>query len=220
MFDTVAQRYDLTNDLLSLGQDRRWRRVVAAAVAAGPGERVLDLAAGTGTSTLPFAHAGASAFACDFSLGMLRQGRRRHRQLRFVAGDGLRLPFRDQVFDAVTMSFGLRNVAHVPTALAELHRVCRPGGRLVICEFSRPRWPPLRRIYERYLLAALPVIARRVSSNPESYDYLAESIRAWPDQQALADTITAAGWVQVAWRDLSGGIVAVHRARRAAQPAD
>ena len=214
MFDDVAARYDLTNDVLSLGQTRSWRRAVTRAIAAQPGERVLDLAAGTGTSTVPFAEAGALAVACDFSLGMLQVGRRRLPTLPFVAGDALRLPFADATFDAVTISFGLRNVHDPDAGLAELLRVTRPGGRLVVCEFSHPTWAPLRTLYVEYLMRALPTVARRVSSNPDAYVYLAESIRAWPDQAGLAGRVQQAGWSQVGWRDLSGGIVALHRARR------
>jgi demethylmenaquinone methyltransferase/2-methoxy-6-polyprenyl-1,4-benzoquinol methylase len=214
MFDGVAERYDLTNDVLSLGQTRLWRRAVARAVDARPGQRVLDLAAGTGSSSLPFARAGAHVVACDFSLGMLRVGRREHARLPFVAGDALQLPFGNGAFDAVTMSFGLRNVADPDAALAEMGRVTRPGGRLVVCEFSHPTWAPFRTVYSGYLMRALPAVARKVSSNPEAYAYLAESIRAWPDQPSLAARIEAAGWRDVAWSDLSQGIVALHRARR------
>jgi demethylmenaquinone methyltransferase / 2-methoxy-6-polyprenyl-1,4-benzoquinol methylase len=214
MFDGVAQRYDLTNDVLSLGQTRLWRRAVARAVDARPGQRVLDLAAGTGSSSLPFAAAGAHIVACDFSLGMLKVGRNHHPTLPFVAGDALLLPFADGAFDAVTISFGLRNVADPDAALAEMSRVTRPGGRLVVCEFSHPTWPPFRTVYSGYLMRALPAVARRVSSNPDAYVYLAESIRAWPDQPELAERIGAAGWRDVAWSDLSQGIVALHRAHR------
>ena len=213
MFDRVARRYDVTNTVLSAGRDRSWRRATVAALAVRPGERVLDLAAGTAVSTVPLARAGATAVACDFSLGMLRAGRRR--RVPLVAGDALALPFADGVFDAVTISFGLRNVADPDAALAELARVTRPGGRLVVCEFSRPTWAPWRVVYTEYLMRALPAVARRVSSNPAAYVYLAESIRAWPDQAALAARIGAAGWTGVAWRDLTGGIVALHRAVRA-----
>jgi demethylmenaquinone methyltransferase/2-methoxy-6-polyprenyl-1,4-benzoquinol methylase len=211
MFDDVAARYDLTNDVLSLGQDRRWRKLVVDAVGAGPGELVLDLAAGTGTSTAAFAERGASVVACDFSLGMLRVGRKRRPEMPFVAGDALRLPFADDSFDAVSISFGLRNVNDVDRALAELHRVTKPGGRLVVCEFSHPTWVPFRTVYVEYLMRALPAVARAVSSNPDAYVYLAESIRAWPDQPALAVRLQKAGWSNVAWRNLSGGIVALHR---------
>lgn len=220
MFDAVAARYDLTNDVLSLGQTRLWRRAVARAVDARPGSRVLDVAAGTGSSSLPFAAAGAVVVPCDFSLGMLQvgkhgqHGKHGHRELPFVAGDALRLPFADASFDAVTISFGLRNISDIDAALAEMARVTRPGGRLVVCEFSHPTWRPLRTVYSGYLMGALPSIARRVSSNPDAYVYLAESIRAWPDQSGLARRIGSAGWADVAWSDLTYGIVALHRARR------
>lgn len=214
MFDDVAPRYDRTNDLLALGQTRRWRRQVTRAVGALPGDRVLDLAAGTGTSSEPIAHGGAFVVACDFSLGMLREGRRRNPRLSFVAGDGLALPFADESFDAVTISFGLRNIQDRDAGLRELLRVTRPGGRLVVCEFSHPTWGPFREVYSRYLMGALPAIARTASSNPDAYEYLAESIRAWPDQADLAGDLLAAGWRQVAWRNLNGGIVAMHRALR------
>jgi demethylmenaquinone methyltransferase/2-methoxy-6-polyprenyl-1,4-benzoquinol methylase len=212
MFDGVAARYDLTNDVLSLGQDRRWRHAVARALDVRPGQSVLDLAAGTGTSSEPFHDAGIQVVAADFSLGMLRVGQKRRTDLSFAAADATRLPFQDNAFDAVTMSFGLRNVVDVDGALRELHRATRPGGRLVICEFSHPVWRPFRTMYVEYLMRALPAVARRVSSNPESYVYLAESIQAWPDQRALAARIGAAGWRRVEWRNLSGGIVALHRA--------
>jgi demethylmenaquinone methyltransferase/2-methoxy-6-polyprenyl-1,4-benzoquinol methylase len=218
MFDDVAGKYDLTNDVLSLGQDRLWRRAVLRAVAARPGETVLDIAAGTGTSSEPFAAAGVNVVPADFSLGMLRVGNRRRSDLGFTAADAMRLPFADDSFDAVTMSFGLRNVASVPTALGEFLRVTRPGGRLVVCEFSQPVNPAFRKVYSEYLMRSLPPIARKVSSNPESYVYLAESIQAWPDQRALATTIETAGWSDVAWRNLTGGIVALHRATKPPRP--
>ena len=249
MFDKVADRYDLMNDVLSLGQDRWWRRIVARAVGAQPGELVLDLAAGTGTSSRTFTAGGASCVACDFSLGMLQVGARRMRsaqlrsaqpgrpageaagrageaagrageaagragQVRFVAGDALHLPFRDEAFDAVTISFGLRNVADPGAALGEMLRVTRPGGRLVICEFGHLPWPRLNTLYESYLATALPAVARRLSGSPEAYDYLAESIRDWPAQAELARRMAAAGWSAVRWRNLTLGVVAVHLARR------
>ena len=211
MFDAVAQRYDLTNDVMSLGQDRRWRRDVIDAVAPRPGERVLDLAAGTGTSSQPFADRGAVVVPCDFSLGMLRVGKAARPELPFTAGDGTRLPFADESFDAVTISFGLRNIVDPLAGLREMRRVTRPGGRLVVCEFSRPTWAPFRVLYIEYLMKALPAIARTVSSSPDAYVYLAESIRAWPDQPALAARLQAAGWADVGWRNLTGGVVALHR---------
>ena len=214
MFDDVASRYDLTNDVLSLGQDRRWRRAVVSAVDPRPGERVLDLAAGTGTSSVPFAAAGAQVVPCDFSQGMLAVGKRNLPSLPFTAGDGTRLPFGDGSFDAVTISFGLRNLVDPDAGLLEMRRVTRPGGRLVVCEFSRPTWPPFRTLYVEYLMRALPAVARAVSSSPDAYVYLAESIRAWPDQAALARLIGEAGWSQVRWRNLTAGIVALHAATK------
>jgi demethylmenaquinone methyltransferase/2-methoxy-6-polyprenyl-1,4-benzoquinol methylase len=212
MFDAVAKRYDITNDVLSLGQDRRWRRAVLDAVDPRPGERVLDLAAGTGTSSQPFADRGARVVPCDFSVGMLRVGKRGRPHLPFTAGDGTRLPFADDTFDAVTISFGLRNIVDPDAGLREMLRVTRSGGRLVVCEFSHPTWAPFRTVYVEYLMRALPAIARAVSSAPDAYVYLAESIRVWPDQAALAARIEAAGWRRAAWRNLSGGVVALHRA--------
>ncbi|SOD64727.1 demethylmenaquinone methyltransferase / 2-methoxy-6-polyprenyl-1,4-benzoquinol methylase [Streptomyces zhaozhouensis] len=211
MFDAVAARYDLTNDVLAMGQNRRWRGAVVRAVDPRPGECVLDLAAGTGTSSEPFAAAGAFTVPCDFSQGMLTTGKRRQPWLPFTAGDATRLPFADASFDAVTISFGLRNVSDPDAALRELLRVTRPGGRLVVCEFSHPTWAPFRTVYTEYLMRALPAVASRVSSSPDAYVYLAESIRAWPDQPALAERVRAAGWERPAWRDLTGGVVALHR---------
>ena len=226
MFDAVAERYDLVNDVLSMGQDRLWRRVVAATVAARPGEHVLDLAAGTGTSSRTFTTAGAYCVACDFSLGMLQVGARKAASLRrpqsgpapgpvrFAAGDALALPFRDRAFDAVTISFGLRNVADPDAALAEMLRVTRPGGRLVICEFGHLPSARLDAWYGRYLSAALPAVARRLSPSGDAYEYLAESIRDWPRQAELARRMGAAGWTAIRWRNLTLGVVTVHAALR------
>jgi demethylmenaquinone methyltransferase / 2-methoxy-6-polyprenyl-1,4-benzoquinol methylase len=217
MFDNVAERYDLLNDALSLGMDRRWRKVVARSVAARPGQLVLDLAAGTGTSSRAFVVAGARCVACDFSFGMLSVGARKPaRGLAFAAGDALALPFADAVFDVVTISFGLRNVADTGQALAELLRVTRPGGRLVVCEFSHPKVRRLNAAYEQYLNRGLPLIARRLSRSAEAYEYLAESIKEWPPQQVLAGKIAGAGWTAVSWRNLTLGVVALHEARRPA----
>jgi demethylmenaquinone methyltransferase/2-methoxy-6-polyprenyl-1,4-benzoquinol methylase len=156
---------------------------------------------------------GVHAIACDFSQGMLRAGAAR--DVPKVAGDAMALPLADESVDGVVISFGLRNVADPDAALREFRRVTRPGGSLVVCEFSSPTWRPFRTVYSEYLMQALPRIARAVSSNPEAYVYLAESIRAWPDQAALATRIGAAGWSDVGWRNLTGGVVALHRARRA-----
>jgi len=224
MFDALAARYDLMNDILSMGQVRLWRRRVQRILQAGPGDRVLDLAAGTGTSSVAFARSGADVVACDFSLGMLQAGQTRQvksdplqantrGRVSFAAGDALHLPFKDGAFDAVTISFGLRNVHGTRTALEEMRRVTRPGGRLVVCEFSEITIAPLDMLYRRYLTGALPAIARRAARNPVAYEYLAESINDWPAQRELADVIRAAGWSSVRWRDLSLGIVAVHVAR-------
>ena len=214
MFDGVAEKYDLTNDVLSLGQDRRWRKRVVELVDPEPGETILDLAAGTGTSSQPFADAGATVVPCDFSIGMLEVGKRERPGLAFTAGDGMLLPFADETFDAVTISFGLRNIVDPIAGLRELLRVTKPGGRIVVCEFSTPTWGPFEGIYSNYLMRALPTIARKVSSNPESYVYLAESIREWPDQMGLALRMVEAGWGKVDWHNLSGGIVALHHSFR------
>ncbi|WP_028646598.1 demethylmenaquinone methyltransferase [Nocardiopsis sp. CNT312] len=217
MFDGIAARYDLVNDVVSLGRDRAWRRAVVDAVDAYSGELVLDLAAGTGTSSESFVRKGARVIACDFSLGMLRAGVERRGGastggVTFVAGDALSLPFADATFDAVTISFGLRNVNDVDQALRELLRVTRPGGRLVICEFSHIPVPVVDRVYSTYLMAALPKIAGAVTGRGEAYDYLSESIMAWPTQPELARILQGAGWSRVAWRNLTLGTVALHRA--------
>ena len=210
MFDGVARRYDLTNTVISAGQDRYWRWATRKALALRPGERVLDLAAGTGVSTVELRKSGAWCVAADFSQGMLATGR--GRGVPMVAGDAMALPFADEKFDAATISFGLRNVADYRCALAELLRVTKTGGRLVICEFSTPVLAPIRVAYLEYLMKALPRVARRVATNPDAYVYLAESIRAWPAQPELAAALAEVGWSAVKWRNLSGGIVALHQA--------
>lgn len=212
MFDDVAPKYDIVNDILSLGQTRRWRKIVVDAVGAVPGQRVLDLAAGTGTSSEPYADAGVDVVACDFSVGMLKVGKRRRPDIDFVAGDATNLPFADNSFDATTISFGLRNVIDPKKALREMLRVTKPGGKLVVAEFSHPTFAPFRTVYTEYLMRALPSIATKVASNPAAYVYLAESIRAWPNQDQLSAWLGESGWDKVAYRNLSGGIVAVHRA--------
>jgi len=212
MFDAVAKRYDVTNTVLSLGQDRSWRRATRLALDLKPGDTVLDLAAGTAVSTVELAKSGAWCVAADFSVGMLHAGA--GRPVPKVAADATRLPFDDGVFDAVTISFGLRNVVDHTSGLGEMARVTKPGGRLVVCEFSTPTVPVFSTVYKEYLMQALPRVARAVSSNPEAYVYLAESIRAWPDQPTLARQIADAGWSQTRWRNLTGGIVALHAARK------
>src|SRR3954469_18716138 len=214
MCDGVAKRYDLTNTVLSGGRDAAWRRATRQALDARPGQTVLDVAAGAGGSTVELAAGGVRAIACDFSQGMLRAGASRH--VPKVAGDAMALPLADESVDGVVISFGLRNVADPDAALREFLRVTRPGGRLVVCEFSSPTWAPFRTVYTEYLMQALPRIARAVSSNPDAYVYLAESIRAWPDQPAMAARLQAAGWTDVGWRNLTGGVVALHRGTKPA----
>lgn len=213
MFDGVAKRYDITNTVLSFAQDRRWRKATRKALALGPSDVVLDLAAGTAVSTVELSASGAKCIAADFSLGMLKAGA--DRDVPKVAADALALPFADGSFDAATISFGLRNVNDVAVALGELNRVLKTGGRLAICEFSTPTFGPFRTVYMEYLMKALPAVATKVSSNPAAYVYLAESIRAWPDQFGLGDLIRDAGFTDVRWQNLTGGIAAVHTGRKA-----
>jgi demethylmenaquinone methyltransferase/2-methoxy-6-polyprenyl-1,4-benzoquinol methylase len=210
MFDGVAKRYDLVNDLLSLGRTKAWRRAATTIIAPAPGMLILDLAAGPGSSSEPLHRAGATVFATDFSEGMLAVGRKTRPYLNFSKADALNLPFEANTFDVVTISYGLRNTVDYPKALAEALRVAKPGGRMIVVEFSHPTWKPFRTIYSEYLMKALPVIARRTSSNPDAYVYLAESIRAWPDQAGLAEAMKRAGWSDISWKNLTGGVVAVH----------
>ena len=209
MFDAVAPTYDRANDVLSLGQDRIWRTKVRAAVAAESGQSILDLAAGTGTSSVAFLKPGVRVVASDFSEGMLAEGRKRHPQLEFVFADATNLPFKDGEFHATTISFGLRNVVDVPKALREMHRVTKPGGRLVICEFSKVA-APLRPFYAFYLKSIMPIVAKLATVNPAAYDYLGESIAAWPSQAALAEMLREAGFERVSFKNLSFGVVAIH----------
>lgn len=217
MFDRVAPRYDVANSVLSMGQDRHWRRVAAAAATVGPGHLALDVAAGTGGLARELEADGARVLALDFSWNMLRAGADRGtagERIWWVNGDGTRLPLPDASVDAVTIGFGLRNLPDPVGGLAEFARVARPGARLVVLEFSTPVWAPFREVYERYLVGALPRIARAVTSDPAAYEYLAESIRAWPEQDELARLVAKAGWERVRWKNLTGGIVAVHQAVR------
>jgi demethylmenaquinone methyltransferase/2-methoxy-6-polyprenyl-1,4-benzoquinol methylase len=215
MFDRVAPRYDLANAALSLGQDTHWRRVTAGAARPVEAE-VLDVAAGPGNVAVELVRQGARhVTALDLSERMLRVGYERgHAQVTWVNGDALALPFADERFDAVTISFGLRNVPDPLAAAREFARVLRPGGRLVVCEFANPTWTPFREVYRRYLVGALPRAARVVSSSPDAYGYLADSILAWPDRATVAGWLAEAGFGEVLVKDLSGGIVAVHRGFR------
>lgn len=214
MFDSVASKYDRANDLLSFGQTHRWRIKVRDAVAPKPGQSVLDLAAGTGSSSIAFNLEGVRVVASDFSQGMLAEGRKRHPELEFVFADATNLPFAANEFDATTISFGLRNVVDVEKALREMFRVTKPGGRVVICEFSRVQNRLMRPIYEFYLKRLLPVFSRMAGQKPEAYDYLAESILAWPSQKKLAKKIAAAGFEKVVYKNLVFGVVAIHVARK------
>ena len=213
MFDSIARRYDLMNDVAALGQVKRWRHLMVDAVNPGHGAQMLDLAGGTGTSATALARAGARVVAADFSFGMMSEGRRRGAPVPFVGADAHRLPFADDAFDAAVISFGLRNVQDPVRALAEMRRVVRPGGRVVVCEFSTPTSTLFRAIYERYLLRALPAVAKQIASSADAYDYLAESIIAWPDQRGLAAWLRDIGLEHVEHRNLTGGIVALHRGR-------
>lgn len=214
MFDAVGEKYDLTNTVLSFGQDARWRRRTREALNLQPGETVLDLAAGTAVSTVELATSGAWCVACDFSRGMLAAGR--ERDVPKVAGDGMRLPFADNSFDAVTISYGLRNIHDFELGLREMARVTKPGGRLAVAEFSTPVVPVFGKVYKEYLTRLLPPIARKISSNPDAYIYLAESIRAWPGQRELTQVINSNGWHNCNWENLSLGIVALHTATKPA----
>jgi demethylmenaquinone methyltransferase/2-methoxy-6-polyprenyl-1,4-benzoquinol methylase len=210
MFDDVAHRYDFLNDLLSLGRTKAWRRVVTSIIGPKPGMKILDIAAGTGSSSRPLVDKGAEVTALDFSHGMIEQGRKQNKNINFVQGDALKLPFEDNFFDVTTISFGLRNTSNTDKALKEALRVTKDGGRIVIAEFSHPVNPIFKKIYLNYLMKALPVIVKKISKNPDAYIYLAESIRAWPDQAELASIMRDSGFKSVAWQDLTFGIVAVH----------
>jgi demethylmenaquinone methyltransferase/2-methoxy-6-polyprenyl-1,4-benzoquinol methylase len=210
MFDDVAHRYDFLNDLLSVGRTKAWRKVVTAIIAPKSGMKILDIAAGTGSSSRPLVDKGAEVIALDFSEGMLAAGRKRHKDIKFQQGDALNLPFTENTFDVTTISFGLRNTSDTSAALKDALRVTKTGGRIVVCEFSHPTNKVFRFIYLKYLMRALPVIAKRISKNPAAYIYLAESIQAWPNQSSLAQVMRQAGWESVSWQDLTFGIVAVH----------
>ena len=210
MFDDVANRYDFLNDLLSLGRTKAWRRAVTSIIAPKPGMKILDIAAGTGSSSRPLVDKGAVVTALDFSQGMIEQGRKQNKNINFVQGDALKLPFEDNSFEVTTISFGLRNTSNTEIALKEALRVTKDGGRIVVAEFSHPVNPVFKKIYLNYLMKALPVIVKKISKNPDAYIYLAESIRAWPDQAELASIMRDSGFKSVAWQDLTFGIVAVH----------
>ncbi|WP_336660355.1 class I SAM-dependent methyltransferase [Leucobacter sp. USHLN153] len=215
MFDEVSPRYDLINDVLTVGNDRLWRVATTKAVAPRPGMRILDLAAGTGTSSAALAAHGAHVVAADFSEGMLAEGRKRHagnKLIEFQWADATQLPFEDDSFDAATISYGLRNVNDPKAALAEMRRVVKPGGRVVIAEFSTPPSGFVRGPYAFYGRHVLPRVAGAINREAaQAYRYLNESIEAWPNQTELAAWMREAGLERVAYRNLTFGIVALHR---------
>lgn len=214
MFDQVSTHYDRTNTVMSVGNDMLWRVATTKAIDPHPGDRILDLAAGTGTSSASIAKSGATVIAADFSPGMIEVGREKYgrvRNMQFVEADATDLPFSDNEFDATTISFGLRNVVEPKKAIAEMFRVTKPGGRIVICEFSTPPNPVMKGLYDFYLQRITPLLVKVSSSNPDAYDYLNESIQAWPAQAELASWLRGAGWTEVKYKNLTGGIVALHR---------
>jgi demethylmenaquinone methyltransferase/2-methoxy-6-polyprenyl-1,4-benzoquinol methylase len=221
MFATVAPRYDLLNHLMSFGLDRYWWRAMARLSGAAPGTRFLDVAAGTGDSSIALARRGACVISSDFTLPMLRLGntkfaRKGYRKviLASVGADALRLPFKDERFDGLSICYGLRNLTDRSAAYAEFLRVLKPGGRLTILEFSRPRRAWLRRLYEVYSFSILPAVGTWISGDAKAYHYLPESIRTFPDQVSLAVELESSGFVEIRWKNLSGGIVAVHTASK------
>ncbi|WP_430592177.1 bifunctional demethylmenaquinone methyltransferase/2-methoxy-6-polyprenyl-1,4-benzoquinol methylase UbiE [Humidisolicoccus flavus] len=214
MFDQTASRYDIANSVLAVGNDRLWRLQMTRAVNPLPGERILDVAAGTGASGAPMAKAGAFVTALDFSAGMIEVGKQRHPELEFIEGSAEDLPFESGSFDAVTISFGLRNVQDPHLALSEFFRVLKPGGRVHICEFSKPPIALIRSGSSAYIKKFMPHIAKLITKNPEAYEYLVDSIEEWPDQQSLSKWLRTAGFTRVAHRNLTFGVVALHRGRK------
>jgi demethylmenaquinone methyltransferase/2-methoxy-6-polyprenyl-1,4-benzoquinol methylase len=214
MFDEVARNYDRTNALLSGGNAWLWRLQTVRAIDPQPGQRILDIAAGTGTSSAAIARSGAEVVAVDFSPGMIAVGRKRHPRIEFVEADAMTLPFKANEFDAATISFGLRNIEDPRKALKEMYRVIKPGGRVVVCEFSKPPRALLRAGYGLYLKHVMPRVAGVASSNPDAYTYLAESIDDWPDQGTLSQWLRGAGFTRVAYRNLTSGVVALHRGHK------
>lgn len=214
MFTDIAPRYDRANRVLSLGCDVRWRRVVARSMAPSPGQLALDLACGTGDLALALARGGGLVIGVDFTLAMLvRAVRRSAGRVLWAGGDAMCLPFADRSFDGVTVAFGLRNFANLDRGLAEVLRVLRPGGRVGILEFSRPTGPlaPAARFYLRVVV---PALGGLVAGRRSPYRYLAETIRRWPDQEALGRRLERTGFVQVGWRNLTAGAAAFHTAQR------
>ncbi len=220
VFDSVASRYDLMNDLMSAGMHRLWKAFTVAQAAVRPGMRVLDVAGGTADLAREFARrvgSGGEVWLTDINAAMLRRGRDRmlDEGLDHPAAqcDAEKLPFRDGYFDRVTVAFGLRNMTHKELALAEMARVLKPGGRLLVLEFSRV-WKPLAPLYDLYSFTVLPVLGRLVAGDSGSYRYLAESIRMHPDQETLKSMMESAGLSRVRYFNLAGGVVALHEGVR------
>ena len=218
IFSRVAGRYDLMNDLMSGGVHRLWKDAMMDWLAPRPGQRLLDVAGGTGDIAFRFLRRapGATAVVLDLTEGMLVEGRRRAEaaaasdRLDWAAGDAMRLPFADASFDVYTISFGIRNVTRPADALADAFRVLRPGGRLMVLEFSQLPNPALQRAYDAYSFSVIPAMGQVVANDGESYRYLVESIRRFPDQETFGDMIRDAGFDQVRYRNLSMGIAALH----------
>jgi demethylmenaquinone methyltransferase/2-methoxy-6-polyprenyl-1,4-benzoquinol methylase len=214
VFDTVAERYDLMNDLMSLGLHRAWKAFTVALARVRPGERVLDVASGSGDLARAFARRGAQVWMSDINGRMLARGRDRLADAGVLAPavqcDAERLPFPGASFDCVCVGFGLRNMTRKQAALAEMARVLKAGGRLIVLEFSHI-WKPLQKPYDLYSFRLLPWLGERVAGNAAAYRYLAESIRMHPDQGALAAMLERAGLERVEWFNLAAGAVAVHR---------
>ncbi|KAB1644945.1 bifunctional demethylmenaquinone methyltransferase/2-methoxy-6-polyprenyl-1,4-benzoquinol methylase UbiE [Gulosibacter chungangensis] len=221
MFDRVSGHYDLTNDVLSVGVTPYWRYQTRREINPYPGQKVLDVACGTGTVSRILADHGSTVTGLDFSQGMINQAIERHGDhpnITFQQGDATELPFEDDTFDVTTVSFGIRNVQEPRKALAEMFRVTKPGGRILVCEFSHPTNGLVNWGYDTYMNVAMPSIVKLVSSDPEAYNYLFQSIQAWPEQKTFASWLREAGYQQVAYRNLTYGIVALHRGTKPATP--
>lgn len=221
VFESVARRYDLMNDFMSGGVHRMWKNTLIHKLAPRPGMKLLDVAGGTGDISFRFLDRlegkarGASATVCDMTQGMLIEGRRRaaaqnREGLEWVCGDAMALPFPDKSFDAYTISFGIRNVTRVEAALAEAYRVLKPGGRFLCLEFSPVETPIFDKIYDWYSFNVIPRLGEMVAGDRESYQYLVESIRKFPDRRRFAQMIREAGFSRVEWMDMSSGVVAIH----------
>lgn len=220
VFDSVADKYDVMNDVMSFGIHRLWKRFTLELTGLKPGQRALDLASGTGDLAAKLAEQVGSkgeVVSSDINGAMLRNGRDRLvdrgvvGNIRFVQADAQQLPFSDNYFDCVTMAFGLRNVTDKGQALRSIYRCLKPGGRLLVLEFSRPTAPGLKPIYDAYSFKLLPLMGKLIANDADSYRYLAESIRMHPGQEELKAMMAAAGFERCDFHNMSGGIVALHR---------